>query len=70
MVAASGVPAIHKDSAGTGAAAPVRLECGPDTVTFRLGSKPVVTYRGGRGVLPAGVPEEYRRAGYLHPLVT
>lgn len=49
---------------------PVRLECGEDAVTFRLRSKPVVTYRGGHGLLPSGVPEEYRRAGYLHPLVT
>jgi len=50
---------------------PVRLECGKDSVvTVMLRSKPVVTYRGGRGMLPAGVPVEYRRGGYLHPLVT
>jgi len=49
---------------------PVRLECGEDSVTFKLRSKPVATYRGGRGMLPAGVPEEYRRGGYLHPLVS
>jgi hypothetical protein len=49
---------------------PVRLECGEGTVTFKLRSKPVVTYHGGHGVLPAGVREEYRRAGYLHPLVS
>ncbi|MEN9546847.1 MAG: hypothetical protein RLZZ356_1579, partial [Verrucomicrobiota bacterium] len=49
---------------------PVRLECGEGVVTFRLRSKPVATYRGGPGTLPAGVPEAYRRAGYLHPLVT
>ena len=49
---------------------PVRIECGEDAVTFRQRSKPVVTYRGGHGILPSGVPEEYRRAGYLHPLVT
>ncbi|MCX6864337.1 MAG: PmoA family protein, partial [Verrucomicrobia bacterium] len=49
---------------------PVRLECGEGSVTFKLRSKAVVTYHGGHGVLPAGVPEEYRRAGYLHPLVS
>lgn len=49
---------------------PVRLECGEGVVTFRLRSKPVATYRGGPGTLPAGVPEAYRRGGYLHPLVT
>lgn len=39
-------------------------------MTFTLRAKPVVTYRGSRGSLPTGVPEEYRRAGYLHPLTS
>ena len=68
LAAASGAKVVGKED--TAPPLPVRLECGPDSVTFRLGPKAVVTYRGGRGVLPAGVPEEYRRAGYLHPLVT
>lgn len=68
LAAASGAKVVGKED--TAPPLPVRLECGPDSVTFRLGSKAVVTYRGGSGVLPAGVPEEYRRAGYLHPLVT
>lgn len=61
-----GVPPSSSQAEGQS----VRLECGDDSVTFKLRDKPVVTYRGGRGTLPAGVPEEYRRAGYLHPLVT
>lgn len=56
---------------GSASGFPVRLECGEDSlVTVTLRSKAVVTYRGGRGMLPAGVPGEYRRGGYLHPLVT
>lgn len=41
-----------------------------DRVEIRLRGRPVVTYVGGRGELPPGVPEAYRRGGYLHPLVT
>lgn len=55
---------------GSASGFPVRLECGEGTVTFTLRSRPVVTYRGGPGVVPSGVAEEYRRAGYLHPLLT
>ena len=63
------------DGAGTtngeeGQSLPVRIECAEDAVTFRLRTKLVITYRGGHGILPSGAPEEYRRAGYLHPLVT
>ncbi|MEY4326664.1 MAG: hypothetical protein RIS24_2835, partial [Verrucomicrobiota bacterium] len=66
LLQTAGAATISSDAHG----GPVRLECGEGTVTFKLRSKPVVTYRGGPGVLPAGVPEEYRRAGYLHPLVS
>ena len=64
------VPTRAADGSPSSSAYPVKIECGEDAVTFRLRSKPVVTYKGGHGILPPGVPEEYRRAGYLHPLVT
>ncbi len=49
---------------------PVRIVPDGDHLRVEIRGHPVVTYRGGRGDLPSGVPEEYRRAGYLHPLVT
>ncbi len=70
-VLGSGSPVIGDGpSASQAGGHPVRLECGEGTVTFKLRSKPVLTYIGGHGALPSGVPEEYRRAGYLHPLVS
>jgi hypothetical protein len=43
---------------------------GGHVVNIRLHGRPVVTCVGGPGAPPAGVPEAYRRGGYLHPLVT
>ena len=66
LVQTAGAATVSSEASGY----PVRLECGEGTVIFKLRSKPVLTYHGGHGVLPAGVREEYRRAGYLHPLVS
>ena len=66
LVQTAGAATVSSEASGY----PVRLECGEGSVTFKLRSKPVLTYHGGHGVLPAGVREEYRRAGYLHPLVS
>lgn len=52
------------------AADSVRLIRSNDVVSFLLRDRPVVVYQGGEGTLPSGVPDEYRRAGYLHPVTT
>ena len=42
-----------------------------EDVSFSHGTRTLLRYRGGRGELRAGVTrEEYRRAGYIHPIFT
>lgn len=49
---------------------PFQLARSGDVIEVRLRGRPVATYIGGRGELPGGVPEAFRRGGYLHPLFT
>lgn len=49
---------------------PFQLARSGDVIEVRLRGRPVATYIGGPGELPGGVPEAFRRGGYLHPLFT
>lgn len=64
------VPSWARPDSGGNGSGPVRCVPVGDDWRLELRGRPVAVYQGGRGDLPAGVPEEYRRAGYLHPLVT
>lgn len=52
------------------AAGPLQIVRAGDVLEIRLRGQPVAAYVGGAGELPPGVPEVYRRGGYLHPLFT
>jgi hypothetical protein len=41
-----------------------------DEVHFSWSGRKILEYRGGKGTLPEDVKEEYRRAGYFHPIYT
>ncbi len=64
-------PSLAQNGSGRiGEPSPITLTPQAETIEVTLRGRPVIVYRGGRGELPANVPEAYRRGGYLHPLVT
>jgi hypothetical protein len=52
------------------AASGVEAQKEGDDIQFTQQGRPLLRYRGGKGDLPEGVAPEYRRAGYLHPVLT
>lgn len=62
---------VYTLDAGTGpTGTPVTAVRDGDYVHFARSTRRITRYIGGRGPLPTGVSESYRRAGYIHPVYT